>query len=124
MRDVPDVALNAYTDYAIYYNGAWQPYGGTSAACPIWASFLALVNSRLVPEGVPPLADFPAALYTIAEGPRYTTDFHDIADGSTHRLFSGGPGNQAVPGYDLTTGLGSFNGANLFADLVAAARGK
>lgn len=47
-----------------------------------------------------------------------------LADGSNNRLSSGGPGNQAVPGYDLTTGLGSFNGANLFADLVAAAGGK
>lgn len=124
MRDVPDVSLNAYLDYAFYYNGGWGSEGGTSAACPIWASFLALVNSRLVPQAVPPLADFTNTLYTIAKGPRYTTDFHDIADSSNNRLSSGGPGNQAVPGYDLTTGLGSFNGANLFADLVAAAGGK
>jgi kumamolisin len=124
MRNVPDVSLNAYADYAFFYNGGWSSEGGTSAACPIWASFLALVNSRLVPQGVAPLADFTSALYSIAAGPRYTMDFHDIADGSNNHLFSGGPGNQAVPGYDLTTGLGSFNGANLFADLVAAAGGK
>ncbi len=124
MRNVPDVSLNAYPDYAIYFNGGWGPYGGTSAATPIWASFLALVNSRLNGQGIPPLADFTSTLYSIAQGPGYGANFHDIADGSNNRKYQGGPGNQAVPGYDLTTGLGSFNGANLFSDLVARAGGR
>ncbi|CAK9252008.1 unnamed protein product [Sphagnum jensenii] len=38
MRNVPDVSLNAdpSTGYAIYYNGAWSVYGGTSCAAPLW----------------------------------------------------------------------------------------
>jgi len=124
MRNVPDVSLNSAIDFALYFNGGWYPGGGTSAATPIWASFLALVNSRLNGQSIPPLADFTSTLYSIAQGPGYGADFHDIADGSNNRKYQGGPGNQAVPGYDLTTGLGSFNGANLFSDLVARAGGR
>jgi len=127
MRDVPDVSLNAYPDYEIYFAGSWQQWGGTSASTPIWAGFLALVNGRLNGtsfQQVAPLSDFAHTLYTIAQGPRYNADFYDIADGSNNKQFSNGPGNQVVPGYDLVTGLGSFNGANLFADLVAAAGGR
>ncbi len=129
-RNLPDVSLNAYGDYLVYCSGnggGWALYEGTSLGTPIWASFLALVNSRLNGtsyQQVAPLADFTSTLYSIAQGPRYGVDFHDIADGSNNRKYSGGAGNQAVVGYDLATGLGSFNGANLFNDLIVAAGGK
>ena len=47
-RNVPDVSLNAdpNTGYAIYYGNAWQTYGGTSCAAPLWAAFTGLVNQR------------------------------------------------------------------------------
>jgi kumamolisin len=114
MRNIPDVSLNAdpNTGYAIYYQGSWQGYGGTSAAAPLWAAFTALVNQQRLTNGMT-LLGFPnPSLYAIGAGNNYLYDFHDIADGSTNLLYP------AVTGYDNATGLGSFSGGNLFNDLT------
>ena len=114
MRNVPDVSFNAdqYTGYSIYYKRAWQIYGGTSCAAPLWAAFTARVNQERVANGMTTLGFANPSLYQIATGTRYGTDFHDIADGSTNLYYP------AVAGYDNATGWGSFNGANLLADLA------
>jgi fibronectin type 3 domain-containing protein len=116
MRDVPDVSLNAdpNTGYIIYVDGGWYEFGGTSCAAPLWASFTAIVNQARVAKNLSPLGFPNPALYNISEGPDYTTDFHDIADNSTNGYYI------AVPGYDDASGLGSFNGLNLLADLSSA----
>ena len=119
MRNVPDVALNADPDtgYAIYYKGGWHVYGGASCAAPLWAGFTALVNQQRVANGGGVLGPANAALYHAATADGYTVYsslFHDIADGSNNLRYT------AVGGYDLATGLGSFNGANLLAALSSA----
>jgi uncharacterized membrane protein len=53
------------------------------------------------------------AIYTIGGGSSYDTDFHDITSGSD--------GFPATTGYDLATGWGSPNGANLLNALAGAA---
>lgn len=113
MRNVPDVALDSdpNTGYSVYINGRWQVYGGTSAAAPTWASFTALVNQQRVANGLSTLGQANPALYPLLSGASCAADFHDIADGSDNLYYS------AVAGYDDATGLGSFNGANLLADL-------
>ena len=113
MRNVPDVSLEADPNngYAIYLNGAAQVYGGTSCAAPLWSAFAALVNQQRVTAGKSTLGLANTLLYSVAAGANYTADFHDIADGSTNLYYP------AVTGYDLATGLGTFNGANLLADL-------
>ncbi len=114
-RNVPDVALDAdpYTGYAIYYNGGWVIYGGTSCAAPLWAAFTALVNEQRQSAGKAPLGQANPAVYSIAKVPAtYATDFHDIADGSTNLYYP------AVTGYDDATGWGSFNGAGLLSALT------
>ena len=112
-RNVPDVSLDADPNngYAIYVNGAWNVYGGTSCAAPLWSAFTALVNQKLAASGKAVGFANPA-LYAIRTGANYTADFHDIADNSTNLYYP------AVSGYDLATGLGTFNGANLLADLT------
>ena len=40
---MPDIAAAAYA-LAVYFQGQWGSVGGTSAAAPIWAAGLALVN--------------------------------------------------------------------------------
>lgn len=114
MRNVPDVSLNAdqYTGYSIYYKGGWRIYGGTSCASPLWAAFTARVNQQRAANGMATLGFANPALYQLAEGTAYGADFHDIADGSTNLYYP------AITGYDNATGWGSFNGANLFADLA------
>ena len=138
MRDLPDVALNAdpATGYAIYI-GADTPtpapnnflvIGGTSAAAPLWAAFTLLVNEgRALGGGAEPTGSLPSTpshpvgfanplLYSIYFGEygNYGNDFHDISDKTTNLYY------QALPGYDDATGLGSFNGASLLADMIAA----
>ena len=114
MRNVPDVSLNSdqYTGYSIYYKTGWWIYGGTSCAAPLWAAFTARVNQQRAANGMAPLGFANPVLYQVATGANYGTDFHDIADGSTNLYYP------AVRGYDNATGWGSFNGANLFADLA------
>ncbi len=47
MRQMPDVSAFA-SNLVFYYLGHWSATGGTSAAAPIWASGMALVNERLL----------------------------------------------------------------------------
>lgn len=116
MRMVPDVSLDANptTGYGIYYQGQWGVVGGTSAAAPAWAAFAALVNQARLANSQAPLGLANPALYAIAKTSAYANDFHDIADGSTNLYYP------AVTGYDMATGLGSFNGASLLSDLANA----
>ena len=113
MRNVPDVSLDAdpNTGYSIYVGGAWNVYGGTSCAAPLWAAFTALVNQQRATNALAPLGFADPPIYTVATGANYGLDFHDIADGSTNLYYP------AVTGYDDATGWGTFNGANLLADL-------
>jgi kumamolisin len=114
MRNVPDVALNSdlNTGYSIYWDGDWYIAGGTSCASPIWAAFTARVNQARATLGYPTLGFANPRIYQIATGPNYGADFNDIADGSNNYYYVAGTG------YDNSTGWGSLNGANLFADLT------
>lgn len=115
MRMVPDVSLDANpaTGYVIRFGGKWGVVGGTSCAAPIWAAFTALVNQARIADRKQPLGFAAPTYYAIAKTSLYESDFHDVADGSNNLYFP------AVQGYDLATGLGSFNGANLFSTLTS-----
>ena len=149
-REVPDVAADAdgSTGYAVYVtlqvhqsSGAntpqtgWQVVGGTSAASPLWAAFMALVNADPACNGK--LIGFAnPALYKIASGAAaYAADFHDAAPiaqlGSSQpmnndTLFQFGVGGNdfqslypETVGYDMATGLGSMVAPALAASLCA-----
>lgn len=113
-RNVPDVALNSdpLTGYAIFLNGSWTTFGGTSCAAPLWAGFTALVNQQRAANGIIALGFANQPLYALVQS--YSGDFHDIADGSSNGFYT------AQAGYDDATGWGSFNGANLLAHLSRA----
>jgi kumamolisin len=111
MRNVPDISLNSnqYTGYSVYYKNNWYIFGGTSCASPLWAAFTARVNQQRVEKKSALLGFANPLLYQLAAT---STDFHDIADGSTNLYYP------AVPGYDNATGLGSFVGDSLLVDLA------
>ena len=111
MRNIPDVALTAdySTGYAFYAEGSWIGVWGSSLSAPIWASFMACVNQGLGTSG--PIGFVNPALYQVAQSSRYTSDFHDITLGTNSYY-------PAETGFDNATGLGSFNGLNLYNDLV------
>jgi hypothetical protein len=112
LRNVPDVTAEADTDSYNCDMGTCGFYGGTSAAAPRWAGFMALVNQQAVAAGNPTAGFINPAIYAIGQGSSYGSDFHDIASGNDNCC---GVLNTyyAVPGYDLVTGWGSPNGQNL-----------
>jgi subtilase family serine protease len=114
MRMVPDVSLNAdpQTGYAVYYDGAWTVFGGTSCVAPLYAAFTALVNEGRVAESLTRVGFLNPILYQAAQSPFYSSDFNDIHDGSTNLYYP------AETGYDLTTGWGSLNGGGLYTALT------
>jgi subtilase family serine protease len=104
-RNVPDVSAQAaFVD--IFLNGGVVSASGTSAAAPLWAGFMALVNQQAAIYGSPSVGFANPAMYAIAATSAYSTTFHDVVSGCTPNG-SGGMQYCAGTGYDLTTGLGS-----------------
>jgi len=101
-RLVPDVALEADTSPGNYVaeNGSWWIVGGTSDAAPQWAGLAA----ELAQQRGGPLGNPGALLYGLCG----TAALHDVTSGSNGDYSAG-------VGYDLVTGLGSFDARNLLA---------
>jgi subtilase family serine protease len=115
-RDVPDISANAnFTFYVCADQDGCtaNDYGGTSFASPMWAGYIALANQQGAANGVPLVGFINPAVYNIGIGSNYDTDFHDITSGSN--------GLPTTTGYDLATGWGSPNGANLINSLTGPA---
>ena len=118
-RNVPDVVLTAdpSTPYLIYDSYSctppqcWYESFGSSAASPLWAAFMARVNQGRVAAGNSVVGWLNPVIYQLAQGIDYTEDFHDITSGTNSYY-------PAETGFDDATGLGSFNGANLYNDLI------
>lgn len=115
MRNLPDVVLtaDASTAYSFYINGSWGGYYGSSISAPIWASFISLVNQGLGANA--PLGFANTWLYQLAQTSNYANDFYDITSGNNGYY-------PAEPGFDDATGLGSFNGLNLYNALVSSTK--
>jgi len=110
-RNGPDVAMEGdFQNYICHDNTCDGGWGGTSFAAPEWAGFLALVNQQRVAAGKSTLGLVNPALYKVAEGAAYTSNFHDILTGSNS-------GFTCVAGFDLVTGWGSANGQTLINSL-------
>jgi hypothetical protein len=140
VRDVPDVAMFAgdsalddSTAYEVCIEGdcasgppngmtSGGAQGGTSAAAPVFAGIVALLNDYLVSNNViatPGLGNINPTLYLMAEGPSIT--FHPITQGNnivpcvsgTTNCTTGTFGYSAGSGYNQVTGLGSVDAFNL-----------
>jgi kumamolisin len=79
--------------------------GGTSQSAPIWAGFAAVMNQYLLANGGRLLGDLNPLLYRIAGGAPLP-GFRDV-------VLGGNAVENAGPGYDLVTGLGTPDIANL-----------
>ncbi|MFN2466250.1 MAG: protease pro-enzyme activation domain-containing protein [Candidatus Dormibacteria bacterium] len=117
MRQVPDVAFDGNPSSGIsictYPSGATNPLdpctltvvGGTSAGSPAWAAFNALYDQYSAGLGGTALG--PAAnLYSANACHGSLAPFHDAVSGNNGAY-------TATTGFDLVTGLGSMNGADL-----------
>jgi subtilase family serine protease len=142
-RDIPDVSLfagngfngNFYMVCAADQTGGnycnannfndFYPLGGTSGSTPAFAAIMALVNQKTASAGGQGNANM--VLYPMASS--QPGAFHDVTTGTIAVLCTGGSPNcnktvssdtygiltgyNAAPGYDLATGLGSVDAANL-----------
>jgi hypothetical protein len=130
-REAPDVALHADPrhGYLVYCTATaagcnpqhpWLIAGGTSTAAPLWAALAVQANELSLQQGGTPLGLLNPLLYQIARSPAsYANDFHDVTKGDTDLSNTHKGAYPATPGYDMATGLGSYDGANLVKDLVA-----
>jgi hypothetical protein len=100
---MPDVAAVA-NNIEIYFNGNPAPVAGTSAAAPLWAGFMALVNQAVGQRGLNSIGFANPTLYSIAKSSQYSFAFNDVTTGSTS---NSGFSYSSTPGYDFTTGLGT-----------------
>ncbi|MDE1853441.1 MAG: S53 family peptidase [Thaumarchaeota archaeon] len=122
MRTIPDVSYDAAVSGGVLvftsFLGAniWFIAGGTSAGSPQWAAIFALVNQERASKGEGPLGFANPALYSIGESSIYTSNFHDITTGN-NTLVGSTVGFSAGPGYDLGSGWGTPNVANLVSSL-------
>ncbi len=114
MRNIPDVALTAAVQlFLIADNGRGYSIGGTSAAAPLWAGFIALANEQAAANGKPPAGFLNPALYALGGNSNYSAALHDISTGSN--------GFAAIPGFDLATGWGTPAGQSLINYLTSIA---
>ena len=124
MRSIPDLAFAASAGHDGYLqcwpttcvnkfqsaNGGIFVDGGTSAATPLFAGIMALVDQKLSPLS-PRQGNINPRLYEMAQSSLYGSVFHDVIKGNNFvSTASGGSiGYQAGPGFDLVTGWGSVN---------------
>jgi hypothetical protein len=113
-RNYPDVAMPAVNIFTVYKNGSViGATGGTSAASPLWAGFMALVNQQAANNGKAPAGFVNPSIYALGKGTysTYTSCFHDVTSGNTYN--SHNPSKYtAQTGYDLCTGWGTPTGIN------------
>jgi hypothetical protein len=136
VRDLPDVSLTAagHDPYLLCLEGSCVPdsqgqffvnlVSGTSASAPSFAGIMALVDQNRGRQGQ---ADYTLYRLAAAENayptqcngsnpttpPATTCIFNDVTVGNNVVPGEVGTQYQANAGYDLTTGLGSVNVANL-----------
>ncbi len=120
-RTIPDVAYNAAINGGVEVFASPYIYlvGGTSVGSPQWAAIFALVNQARAAAGHDSLGFANAALYNLGRqqsrpdaGARSSSaNFHDITIGNN--ALDSTIGFSAKRGYDLTTGWGTPNVANL-----------
>ena len=77
-RGVPDVAIDAQNPVAIVIAGGSGGVEGTSVGTPIWAGIAALADQYAGTD----LGLLNPGLYKILGGANYSTDFHDITQGT------------------------------------------
>jgi kumamolisin len=120
LRQVPDVAANAdpSTGFHIVFGGQDGQAGGTSAAAPLWAATVALIDQDLKRKGMRETGFANPAIYWMGTNSSKlpAPPFHDVKVGNNLSF-------DATTGWDFTTGWGSMDGAALDAAWVLYIKG-
>ena len=109
-RQVPDVAADGdpSTGFHIIFGGHNAQAGGTSAATPLWAATVALINQDLKQKKMRQVGFANPAIYWMGENSSKfpARPFHDVTAGNNL-------GFDASVGWDFATGWGSMDAAAL-----------
>lgn len=97
---IPDVAANG-VDIAVFNEGEFALFGGTSASSPIFASVVTRINNERLNLNKSAIGFINPTLYAHPEV------LNDITNGTNPGC--GTQGFKAVPGWDPVTGLGTPN---------------
>jgi kumamolisin len=112
-RGVPDVAANSSPNsgYPMFVGGGGFVGNGTSAAAPLYAGLIAVLNAALGKS----VGFLNPTLYMLS-----SSVCRDInpPPGPTNNSLNGVPGYPAAPGWDACTGWGSLDGAALLTGLM------
>ena len=111
-RMTPDIAAVAdpFTGVRIVHDGQPAVGGGTSQSAPILAALTAVMNQYLLANGGRLIGDINPVLYRIAQGAPLPA-FRDV-------VLGGNAVDDAGPGYDLVTGLGTPDVDNLVRNIL------
>ena len=118
-REVPDVSADAdpATGYAIYCTVTAAGctgnivVGGTSAAAPLWAGSMAMINNYLQTQNKSGAGFVSPQLYTLASSTQQYAPFHDVTSGTN--LYYPETAN-----YDEASGIGTPDIYNIARDLA------
>src|SRR6185312_2176020 len=116
---LPDVSAVA-ANLAFYFNNQWVTFqngegggGGTSAAAPIWASGMLLVNEALINHYHVFFSGTDLFYYVSSHAGNHPA-FYDVTQGNNL-------GFNATPGWDFASGLGTPNLLNFYNVLASVA---
>src|SRR6266849_3116103 len=120
LRQVPDVAADSdpNTGFHIIFSGQEGEAGGTSAAAPLWAATVALIDQDLKRKGLRETGYANPAIYWMGVNASRlpAPAFHDVTFGNNLAY-------DAAAGWDFTTGWGSMDGAALDAAWILYIKG-
>jgi subtilase family serine protease len=104
-RAVPDVsaAASSFPGWPVVLGGHWVVDGGTSAAAPLVATAMAVVSADLQRQHLPPVGPADGLFYYLAKC--QPSALWDVVQGNNGFLRKV-PARYAKPGYDLASGLG------------------
>jgi kumamolisin len=110
-RLTPDISAvaDSSTGAAFFMDGDGYMGGGTSQSAPIWAALTVLMNQYLTEHDGHPIGAINPLLYRAATGAKPA--FHDVTVGGNIAYNSG-------TGFDLATGLGTPDTANLVDNIL------
>jgi kumamolisin len=104
-RAVPDVsaAASSFPGWPVVLGGHWIVDAGTSGAAPLVAAAMAVVSADLQRQHLPPVGPADGLFYYLARC--RPSAFWDVVQGN-NGFFRKVPARYAKPGYDLASGLG------------------
>jgi kumamolisin len=104
-RQLPDISAVAF-NLPVYFGGSWVIFSGTSAATPIWATGMTLLNQALI-QRYHKFFYGTGLFYAVENNRGRSFPFYDVTQGNNLAF-------QATTGWDFASGLGTPNLVDIY----------